>query len=152
MISSRTYWLLMLGLLWTCASRAAEPKISFSRQIKPILAAKCFACHGPDEKERKAELRLDVRNEAVPGVIKPGDGEHSEVFVRIVSEDVDAKMPPTGSKKSAVTPDEAQLIRRWIEEGAEYDAHWAYVRPQRPELPAVKAKDWPLNEIDHFIL
>src|ERR671937_286361 len=80
---------------------AAEPKISFTRQIKPILANKCFACHGPDEKERKAELRLDVRDEAVPSVIKPGDGEHSEVVVRITTDDVEMRMPPKDSKKPA---------------------------------------------------
>src|SRR5687768_5278612 len=82
---------------------AAEPKISFTRQIKPILANKCFACHGPDEKERKGELRLDVRDEAVPSVVKPGDGEHSEVVVRITTDDADLRMPPKESKKPAVT-------------------------------------------------
>src|SRR3954447_14030589 len=92
--------------------RATEPKISFTRQIKPILANKCFACHGPDEKERKAELRLDVRDEAVPSVIKPGDGEHSEVVVRITTNDADSRMPPTDSKKPAITADEARLIRQ----------------------------------------
>src|SRR5438874_5691698 len=116
------------------SATAAEPKISFTRQIKPILAGKCFACHGPDEKERKAELRLDVRDEAVPSVIKPGDGEHSEVVVRITTDDADSRMPPADSKKPAITADEAKLIRRWIDQGAEYDAHWAYVRPDRPAV------------------
>ena len=73
-----------MGVL-AAAAAAEEPKISFTRQIKPILASKCFACHGPDEKERKAELRLDVRDEAVPAVIKPGDAEHSELVVRITT-------------------------------------------------------------------
>src|SRR5207244_5081596 len=122
--SRSTYWAL---LLVAAATSAAEPRISFTRQIKPILANKCFACHGPDEKERKAELRLDVRHEAVPAVIKPGDGEHSEVIVRITTDDVEMRMPPKDSKKPAITADETKLIRRWIDEGAEYDAHWAYV-------------------------
>jgi Protein of unknown function (DUF1553)/Protein of unknown function (DUF1549)/Planctomycete cytochrome C len=143
--------LVTAGLLIENAA-ATEPKISFTRQIKPILSSKCFACHGPDEKERKAELRLDVRDEAVPGVIKPGDGEHSEVVVRILTGDADARMPPADSKKPAVTPAEAQLIQRWIDQGAEYDAHWAYVKPTRPAVPAVKAQDWPTNPIDNFIL
>src|SRR5262245_24639411 len=78
---------------------AADAKISFTQKIKPILAGKCFACHGPDEKERKGELRLDVRDEAVPAVIKPGDAEHSEVVVRITSDDADTKMPPPAAKK-----------------------------------------------------
>src|SRR5436190_3561218 len=131
---------------------AAEPKISFTRQIKPILAGKCFACHGPDEKERKAELRLDVRDEAVPAVIKPGDGEHSEVVVRIISDDAETRMPPTDSKKPAITADEAKLIRLWIDQGAEYDAHWAYVKPAPPIVPAVSKLDWPANPIDNFVL
>jgi len=131
---------------------AAEPKVSYSRQIKPILAGKCFACHGPDEKERKGELRLDVRDEAVPAVIKPQDAEHSELIVRITSDDADLRMPPTDSKKPGVTPEEVKLIRQWIDQGAEYDAHWAYVKPTRPEVPVVNQPDWPVNPIDYFIL
>jgi len=131
---------------------AAEPKISFTRQIKPILAGKCFACHGPDEKERKAELRLDLRDEAVPSVIKPGDGEHSEVVVRITTDDADLRMPPADSKKPAITADEAKLIRQWIDQGAEYDAHWAYVTPKPPAVPEVNNKSWPANPIDNFVL
>src|SRR6187549_2021195 len=102
---------LVPGLLVAVSGFSAEPKVSFSRQIKPILAAKCFACHGPDEKERKADLRLDLREEAVKSAIKPGDGGHSDLFERVVTEDVGARMPPTGSKKPAVTADEAKLIR-----------------------------------------
>src|SRR5438876_9818779 len=113
------------AVLLVAVGSAAEPKISFTRQIKPILAGKCFACHGPDEKERKAELRLDVRDEAVPVVIKAGDGEHSEVVVRITSNDAETRMPPADSKKPAITADEAKLIRQWIDQGAEYCAHWA---------------------------
>jgi Protein of unknown function (DUF1553)/Protein of unknown function (DUF1549)/Planctomycete cytochrome C len=140
------------ALLLASSGAAAEPKISFTRQIKPILANKCFACHGPDEKERKAELRLDMRDEAVPSVIKPGDGEHSEVVVRITSDDADTRMPPGDSKKPAVTAEEAKLIRHWIDQGAEYDAHWAYVKPSRPTIPSVQRTDWPANPIDAFIL
>src|SRR6476469_8605322 len=125
------------------SASAAEPKISFTRQIKPILAGKCFACHGPDEKERKAELRLDLRDEAVPSVIKPGDGEHSEVVVRITSSDPDTRMPPAESKKPAITAEEAKLIRQWIDQGAEYNAHWAYVKPVKPAVPPVKNAGWP---------
>src|SRR5437773_842968 len=139
-------------LLLAATAFAAEPKISFTRQIKPILASKCFAGHGPDEKERKAELRLDVRDEAVPSVIKPGDGEHSEVVVRITTDDVDSRMPPKDSKKPAVTADETKLIRQWIDQGAEYDVHWAYVKPVRPAVPEVGNKDWPVNAIDNFLL
>src|SRR5262245_15180338 len=137
-----------LSVAWlTMASSAlaAEPKVSFNRQIKPIFASKCFACHGPDEKERKGELRLDVRDEAVPAVIKPEDAEHSEVVVRITSDDADLRMPPADAKKPAVTPAEVKLIRQWIDQGAEYDAHWAYVKPVQPAVPVVKQGDWPVN-------
>src|SRR5262245_35307758 len=142
----------LVAVLLAGTAAAAEPKISFTRQIKPILANKCFACHGPDEKERKAELRLDVRDEAVPSVIKPGDGEHSEVVVRITTGDADSRMPPADSKKPAVTADEAKLIRQWIDQGAEYDAHWAYVKPSRPAAPDVNDRKWPVNAIDQFVL
>jgi hypothetical protein len=143
------------GLLLAAQPRmtsSAEPKVSFTRQVKPILAAKCFACHGPDEKERQADLRLDIRDFAVPAVIKPGDAEHSEAVVRITTDDADMRMPPADSKKPAVTADEVKLIRRWIDEGAEYDAHWSYVKPSRPEVPAVNRPEWPVNPIDYFIL
>lgn len=148
----RCYWFLAVSVLWIGTSLSAEPKVSFSRHIKPILAAKCFACHGPDEKERKADLRLDLREAAIQSAIKPRDGAHSELHIRVVTEDVDARMPPTGSKKPAVTAGEAKLIRQWIDEGAEYDAHWAYVLPTRPAVPDVKAKDGLINPIDSFVM
>jgi hypothetical protein len=146
-------WISLIGVVFTAVTlAAAEPKISFTRQIKPILANRCLVCHGPDEKERKAEMRLDVRDSAVPGVIKPGDAEHSEVIVRITSDDADLRMPPVDSKKPVLTPDEIGLIRKWIDQGAEYDAHWAYTKPARPNVPAAKQADWPVNPIDNFIL
>jgi hypothetical protein len=145
--------LLTIALFGAAAIQAADaPKISFTRQIKPILSNRCLVCHGPDEKERKGELRLDVRDAAVPGVIKPGDAEHSELVVRITSTDADLRMPPVDSKKPVLTADEIGLIRKWIDEGAEYDAHWAYVPPAKPEVPAVEPADWPINPIDNFIL
>jgi len=141
------------GLLISASLQAADaPKISFTRQIKPILTGRCYACHGPDEKERKGELRLDVRDEAVPGVIKPGDAEHSELIVRVMSDDPDLKMPSKDSKKPPLTADEIELIRKWIDQGAEYDAHWSYVKPGQPELPAATQADWPINGIDNFVL
>ena len=150
---------LVLALLtiagWCLASvaAAAEPKVSFNRQIKPILANKCFVCHGPDEKERQAELRLDVRDEAVPAVIKPGDAEHSEVMVRVTSTDAELKMPPVKSKRPVLTADEMALLRRWIDEGAEYDAHWSYVKPVRPTVPTIGNPQSAIrNPIDAFVL
>ena len=137
----------------TCQAIAAEPaKISFTRQIKPILSSRCLVCHGPDEKERQADLRLDVREMAVPAAIKPGDAEHSELIYRITTDDAELRMPPVKSKKPVVTPDEVKLIRQWIDQGAEYDAHWAYVPPKQPAIPPVKQADWPANPIDNFVL
>ena len=144
---------LCLVPVWQGAN-AAEPKVSFTRQIKPILSNRCFTCHGPDEGERKAELRLDIRDEAVPSVIKPGDTEHSEMVVRISSSDPDEKMPPVDSKKPALSADEIALIRTWIDQGAEYDAHWSYVKPVRPAIPPVTSPvdaAWPVNPLDNFI-
>jgi hypothetical protein len=149
---SRFFLFCAIALLVAGSAAAEEPKVSFSRDIKPILSNKCFVCHGPDEGERQAELRLDLRDEAVPGVIKPGDAEHSEVVVRIASDDADLRMPPADSKKEPLTPEEIKLIRRWIDEGAEYDVHWAYVTPTRPPVPEVKQAEWPVNAIDNFIL
>src|SRR3954468_7113477 len=114
MLVPRLLTVALLSSTLAAPASAGEAKISFTRQIKPILAGKCFACHGPDEKERKAELRLDVRDEAVPAVIKPGDGKHSEVVVRIISTNADTRMPPADSKKPAITAEEAKLIRQWI--------------------------------------
>ena len=127
----------------------ADEAPSFNRDIRPILAAKCFVCHGPDEENREAELRLDVREEAVKsGAFVPGKPNESELVKRIFSMDSDLKMPPgdaTLSKK------EKQQLRRWVEAGAKYEKHWAFVKPQRVAVPSTTSK-WIRNEIDHFVL
>ncbi len=147
------HWGMLAAALAAATLPAAEPQISFTRQIKPILANKCFVCHGPDDKERKAELRLDIRDEAVPSVIKPGDGEHSEVFVRVTSDDPDLKMPPVKSKRPVLTADEIGIVRKWIDQGAEYDAHWSYVKPVRPRVPEIPNPQSQIqNPIDAFLL
>lgn len=151
-MSRVSLWGWIVVSFWAGTMGAAEARVSFTKQIKPILAAKCFACHGPDEEERKAELRLDVRAEAVLSAIIPGKGKDSEVVQRITTGDADLVMPPADAKKPAITAEEAQLIERWIDEGAEFDAHWAYVVPQRPAIPTVKQREWPANAIDHFVL
>ncbi len=135
-----------------CSAGAAEKKVSFSRHIKPILAGKCFACHGPDEKERKADLRLDVREVAVDHAVKPGDAKASELMLRVTSKDPEQMMPPAGSKKPALSEVEIDLIRRWIDQGAEYDSHWSYLKPVRAAVPAPADPAWPINDVDRFIL
>src|SRR6266498_3968191 len=120
---------------------ATEP-VDFSSQIRPLISSKCFSCHGPDESSRKAKLRLDLRDEA----IKDHKGTRA-----IVPGDADDIMPPpkTGRTLSAA---EIDLFKRWIQQGAPYSPHWAFVKPERAALPPVKMKSWPRNAIDYFIL
>src|SRR5438874_6735088 len=117
---------------------AHEP-VDFSSQIRPVISSKCFSCHGPDESSRKATLRLDLREGALKdhkGVraIVPGDLENSELVRRITTTDPDDVMPPPKSGR-ALSPAETGLIKRWIQQGAPYSPHWAFVKPQRPPLP-----------------
>ena len=124
----------------------------FMRDIRPILAAKCFACHGPDESHREADLRLDVRASAVKAAaIVPGQPARSELVRRILSDDADERMPPSDFGKT-LTDAEKNLLRRWIADGANYQRHWSFVPPRRPSLPAVNDAGWPRNEIDRFVL
>lgn len=114
----------------------AEEKLSFNRDIRPILSDKCFACHGPDKNTREADLRLDVREAALEmEAIVPGDIKASETYWRITSDDEDELMPPPETHKP-LSAGEKKLITRWIEQGAEYEAHWAYLPVERPaDLP-----------------
>jgi mono/diheme cytochrome c family protein/cytochrome c1 len=130
---------------------AADKPVDYTRQVRPVLANSCLACHGPDEKARKAKLRLDVRTEAVKKAIVPGKGAESPFIERVTSKDPDEVMPPAHAKKPAVTPEQAALLKRWIDEGAKYDQHWAYVKPVRPAIPDVTNKAWVHNPVDAFI-
>src|SRR5438034_8900272 len=132
-----------------------EP-VDFSSQIRPLISSKCFSCHGPDGRQRKANHRLDRRDEAIKDhkgtrAIVPGDAASSEMVRRINATDPDDIMPPpkTGRTLSAV---EIDLLKRWIQQGAPYSPHWAFVKPERAALPSVKMKSWPRNAIDYFIL
>jgi len=147
---------LILGVTRLLCAESA-PRIDFSRQIQPILADKCFACHGGDATHREGGLRLDQHDDAFRGgdsgdpAIAPGHPEQSELIRRIESMDESEQMPPSAAKKS-LTPEEKALLRQWITEGGEYQAHWAFQAPVRPEIPPVKQADWPRNEIDRFVL
>jgi hypothetical protein len=132
--------------------RAADAAlVNYSRDIKPILAAHCYACHGPDAQRRKAKLRLDVRDSAVKKAVKPGDPAGSALIERVSSQDVDEVMPPPSSKKERLTAGQIDLLRRWIEQGAKFDVHWAYVKPVRPTPPKVQERGWVRNPVDQFI-
>ncbi len=126
--------------------------VSFSRNIRAVLSDKCFQCHGPDEGNRKSDLRLDVRDDALSaGVLIPGDANASEIVARMTSDDPDLVMPPPSTGKE-ITADEASRFRAWIEEGAPYDEHWAFVPPTRPNLPEVSDPSWCKNPIDFFVM
>ena len=126
--------------------------VDFNRDIRPILASKCFACHGPDEEQREADLRLDDRQAVIDqGAITPGDSDESELIRRLLSDDPDEVMPPADSG-TPLTDQQKQLFVDWVNQDAPYDQHWSFVTPTRPDLPEVMNTSWPRNEIDFFVL
>ncbi len=136
---SLSWHLLVLSALSAALLNGAEEKISYNRQIRPLLADQCFSCHGPDANKRKAELRLDIREEALKPAksdalaIVPGKPDESEIIARIFETDEEEIMPPPKTHK-ALSKDQKQLIRQWIAEGAEYQAHWAYLPVVKPPV------------------
>lgn len=133
-------------------STPSEEPLQYTRDIRPILAEYCFACHGQDSASREADLRLDIRDEALDfGAIEPNDPDSSELIRRIYSDDEDFIMPPQHMKKP-MKDEERERLKRWIQEGAKYEEHWALTNPQKPELPTVTDASWPRNAIDHFVL
>ena len=133
---ARPALLLALALVW---SSPADAKVSFNREIRPILSEQCFSCHGFDAKHRKADLRLDTRegaladNDGVRAII-PGDPAKSELWKRLLSQDADEVMPPPEAHKPKLTAKQLATLRAWIEEGAPYEPHWAFTAPVRPTL------------------
>lgn len=130
----------------------AVNKVSFNHDIRPLLSDRCFLCHGPDEASRQAELRLDSREAATQWSIVPGDWSSSEVVARITSDDPDVRMPPPESQKQPLNAAEIARVKQWINEGAEYQPHWAFVPPVRPELPDARLAAWRTHPIDRFVL
>ncbi len=130
-----------------------ESKIRFNEQVRPILSKYCFACHGPDSGSRKADLRLDLREPAIEsGAVTPGSLIDSELIERINSDDAELVMPPPEFQKK-LKSEEKKLLSRWIDSGAAWQNHWAFIKPIRPEVPQPKGmKSWAKNPIDHFVL
>ncbi len=133
-----------------------NPSVDFNREVRPILSDNCFACHGPDENQRKAKLRFDTKEGAFakPGVITPGDASKSRLYQRVSAKDPDLVMPPAPSGHK-LTENQIETIKRWIDEGARWNEHWAFIPPQRPEIPRVANaafSNWVRNPIDNFIL
>jgi hypothetical protein len=137
---------------------SAGETLDFNRDVQPILAAHCIECHGPDAAARKGDLRLDHGDGLADDrggyrILVPGKPEASELITRITHADPEERMPPADfGKKEPLKPEEIEILKRWIAEGAKYERHWAFVPPQRPPLPEVSDEDWPKNDIDHFIL
>jgi hypothetical protein len=127
--------------------------VDFDREIRPILSDNCFACHGPDATKRLSNLRLDTSDGGAfaNGVIVPGKSADSRLYNRISSSDKAKHMPPAYSGRT-LTAQQIELIKRWIDEGAKWQRHWAFDAPQRPEPPAAKEQGWARNPIDQFIL
>lgn len=149
-------WVIVFSLLIASNSRGAAEEISFNRDIRPILSANCFACHGFDAKQRKADLRLDVADGAFADrdghvAIKPRDLANSELWNRLTSDDPDTQMPPPSTKKT-LTAEQKATIRKWIEQGAPYQKHWAFEAPSKSAEPSVRNATWAKNGIDQFIL
>lgn len=147
--------LAMLALPIPRLAAAAEPsgKVRFNEQIRPILSDMCFHCHGPDDKTRDADLRLDTREGALENrAVVPGKPDESELMVRILSHDRSEMMPPPKAKKPSLTEAQVATIRRWIEQGAEYEGHWAFLPLRQTPPPAPKNEAWSRNGVDRFIL
>lgn len=149
--------LMAFALLLTMAMQTpAAERLSFDRDIRPILSDKCYACHGPDPAQRQAELRLDTKEGAFSApsgypIIVPGEPENSELVARITHADVEQRMPPQSSNRQP-TQEQIDTLIRWIAEGAEWEEHWVYELPERVELPTVQNSAWVRNPIDRFIL
>lgn len=147
--------LMLLGSIGTLA--LAEDQVDFNRDIRPILSENCFVCHGPDEGQRQAKLRLDLREQATQPAesgaraIVAKDTKSSQLIARITATDKELRMPPMDSEKH-LSAKQIELLTRWIEQGAPYSQHWAFIAPQRPEVTAANEDSWSRNPIDRFVL
>ncbi len=135
---------------------ASAPEVDFQRQVRPILADNCFQCHGPDESTRQVRLRLDTEagafTERPTGhPIVRGDAGASLVYQRVTHADVRLRMPPAHTNKT-LSDEQIDVLRRWIDEGAAWDQHWAFEPIVRPEPPAVADADWARGPLDRFVL
>ena len=149
--------LTIAACLWrACLLSAAEPLpkvVQFNRDIRPILSDNCFACHGPDKNTREAELRLDIEAGAFGKtgemfIVAPRKPESSELFRRITTSDEDDHMPPLDSGKK-LTPQQIALIKLWIEQGAKWEGHWAYLAPKASPVCGIfgrQTSPFPENE------
>jgi len=145
MICGCTLLALSFPLRPAVAGDSAAKTVEFNRDVRPILSENCYHCHGPDVKHREADLRLDVRDVALKAqAIVPGKPDESELVARIFNPNPDDVMPPPASHKK-LTPQQKELLKRWIAEGAGYQGHWSYAPPTKPDVPA------GVNGADYFV-
>ncbi len=145
-----------MAVLLVALCQSAHAEVDFNRDIRPVLSNNCFKCHGPDEEQREADLRLDSAEGATADLggyraIEPGDPDASEAIIRVITDDVDLLMPPADSGLK-LTEQQIDSMRQWVRLGAKYEQHWAFTPIVRPPLPAVKCADWVRNPIDQFVL
>ncbi len=147
------YISLLIGVVSLVQAPAVSAtEVDFQQDILPLMADRCFACHGPDGNQRKGDLRLDVESAAKKEVIVSGEPENSELIRRILTTDPDDHMPPPESEKESLTPEQIELFRAWIQQGATWEGHWAYTTPSLPDTPAVVTQQWARTLVDPFIL
>jgi hypothetical protein len=158
----------IMGMLHACSDRLPDEvakaydklpqEIDFNFHVRPILSDRCYPCHGPDENARKADLRLDQQEAVFAGLkdsrefaVVPGKPHQSMLIDRILDADAERTMPPPDSKLRLNAEEKATLVK-WIEQGARWKKHWAYIPPAKAPLPGITQVDWPVNEIDYFVL
>ncbi len=156
----RTPFGVALLVVSLAAARAAAEvpvpnAVEFNRDVRPILSDNCFACHGPDKNQRKADLRLDVEEDAKADrggyfAVVPGKPAESVLLQRVAAPERE-RMPPAKFGKK-LTPRQAEVLRAWVEQGAKWQKHWSLIPPRRPEPPGVESASWPRNPIDRFVL
>src|SRR5262245_20736273 len=144
---------LVVFLVGALPLRAADPPVDFSRDVRPILSDKCYACHGPDEKARKAKLRFDTKEGAFrvrdgEAVISPGNSAESELIRRITAEDADEQMPPPKSNRH-LTARQIDTLKRWVDEGAKWGQPCALTLLKTPQVPGPQSA--VVGPIDAFI-
>lgn len=158
-------FLLVCGLLYSCDNTGMQTasvvpdSVSYNFDVRPILSDKCFSCHGPDANKREGGLRLDIADSAFKALQDnpsahawvPAKPEESDAFLRISTQDTSLLMPPLYSNLS-LTSQEIAIIKKWIQQGARYEDHWAFVAPRKQSPPAIKKSSWPINDIDYFTL
>ncbi|WP_146450704.1 DUF1553 domain-containing protein [Bythopirellula polymerisocia] len=149
-------WAALICYPALCLGFESNRPISFAHDVRPILSEHCYHCHGPDANTREADLRLDSQDafldsEESVGIVVAGNPNESELFLRIVSTDEDMQMPPAEANRP-LSAKQIETIRRWIDEGAVWQQHWSFTKPERPQLRTSRDDGWSKNEIDWFIL